>query len=255
MPLLEYHLLVLRRTWRGGVGSRVLLPALTLLSLGVGLGALVDRAAGGVPWLGHTVPYLDFVVPAVLASTAMMTAVGDSAWPVMGAIKWQGTYHAMLATPARTIDILRAHLVAVGLQLGLLAVCFVGTAWLFGSFRSWWALLTVPTAMLTGLAFGTWMTALAARTETEAAFTMVFRLGVMPLMLFSGTYFPVEQLPAALRPLAQVTPLWHGVEACRAIGLGLVDPLRLAGHLLVLLVFAGVGALVAAQQLRRRLVT
>ena len=201
-----------------------------------------------------TLPYAVFVVPAILASTAMMTGFGESSWPVFGAIKWQGTYYAMLATPMRTRDILAGHIAQVGWQLAAGAAVFVALAAPFGVWRSWWVLAAVPVATLTGLGFATVMTAVAARSETEGWFTAIFRVVATPLMLFSGTYFPIESLPTVLQPLAWATPLWHGVEACRALATGLVDGGAVLGHVAALVGFCAVGVAWSARELHRRLV-
>lgn len=255
-PIVGYHLRVLRRVWRGMVYSRLGTPLLSLLAVGWGVGLLVDRGgSGGVPWHGIVLPYAVFVVPAILASMAMMTGFGESSWPVFGAIKWQGTYYAMLATPMRTRDILAGHLAQVGWQLAVGAGAFVALAAPFGVWRSWWVLLAVPVATLAGLAFATLMTAVAARSQTEGWFTAIFRVVATPLMLFSGTYFPIESLPAPLVPVAWATPLWHGVEACRALATGMLDIGPLLGHVLVLVAFCAAGVIWSARELERRLVT
>jgi lipooligosaccharide transport system permease protein len=184
----------------------------------------------------------------------MMTGFGEASWPVFGAIKWQGTYHAMLATPMRTRDILAGHIAQVGWQLAAGAAAFVALAAPFGVWRSWWVLAAVPVATLTGLGFATVMTAVAARSETEGWFTAIFRVVATPLMLFSGTYFPIESLPPVLQPLAWVTPLWHGVEACRAFATGLVDGGAVLGHVAALVGFCAVGVAWSARELHRRLV-
>lgn len=251
-----YHLVVLRRVWRGMVFSRIGGPLLTLFAIGWGVGALVDRGPSrGLPWQGQLLPYVVFVVPGILASQAMLTGFGESSWPVLAGIKWAGTYLAMLATPLRTRDILRGHVAQVGWQLAAGAALFVALAAPFGVWRSWWVMAAVPVAVLTGLGFTLPMAALAAYAQSEAWFTLVFRVGVTPLMLFSGTYFPLEQLPGALRPVAWATPLWHGVEACRALATGVLDAGPLAAHLAVLVGFVVVGWWLADSVLRRRLVT
>ncbi len=253
-PVLERQLRVYRRTWRASVFGRVLSPVLLLLSLGFGLGALVDRGAG-ITWNGTVVPYALFVTPAILATSAMTTGIGESSWAVLGAIRWNGTYHAMLATPLRTGDILRAHLCYVALQVAGGAALFLAVAGAFAPFRSWLVLAAVPIAVLTGVGFAALMTALAARALNETAFTLVFRLVLTPLMLFAGTFFPIESLPAPLRPLAWLTPLWHGVESCRALALGAVSWPAFAGHVGALAGFLALGWPLAARALRSRLVT
>lgn len=253
-PILGYQVRVYRRIWRASVVGRVVTPLLTLLALGVGLGTLVDRAGGGVPWGAVVVPYLPFVVPGMLAGNAMMVAFGDSSWPVLGAIRWHGTYHAMLATPATPRDILRAHVAFCAIQLTMASSVFLAVAWAFGGLRSWWALAAVPVVVLCGLGFAAAMTAVAAWTETETAFTVAYRLAMTPLMLFSGTFFPIDQLPSGLRPVAWVTPLWHGVEPARALCTGLLDWPSVLGHAGALVLFVVVGLALADRSLHRRLV-
>ena len=175
----------------------------------MGLGSLVNSSSGGIEVGGQTVPYLLFVVPAILAVTCMSTGMGESSWPVLGAIKWFGTYHAMLATPARVVDILLGHCAYVVTMVGLASAIFMVVALAFGGFASWTALWCLPVALLVGLAFATPVTALSSRLENDTGFNVLFRLVQTPLMLFSGTFFPISQLPGWLQPVAWVTPLWH----------------------------------------------
>lgn len=252
----SYYAVVLRRVWRGGIYTRVGGPLLTLLAVGWGVGALIDSSQrGGIPWHGVTLPYAAFVVPAILVNTAMLTGFAESSWPVLGAIKWQGTYHAMLATPLRTRDILAGHVAQVCWQLAFGAGIFMGLAAPFGVWRSWWALAGLPIAVLTGLGFTLLMTYVSARFQSEAWFMTIFRVVLTPLVLFSGTYFPIEQLPLVLQPLAWATPLWHGVEAARACSTGVIEPGPLVLHLLVLAGFVGAGWWLSAREFHRRLVT
>ena len=221
--LVGFHLTLLRRTWKGVAISRFLTPVLFLAAMGIGVGRLVDRASGGV----GGVPYLDYVVPGIVMASVMQWAVGESTWPVMTLIKWNQMYAAMLAAPARVADVLRAHWLVISLGIAWSAAVFIGIAALFGGVRSWWALLGVPIAVLTAMAFVAPLFWFAASTESEEGFTTIFRLVVTPLMLFSGTFFPVSQLPVWMQPLAWATPLWHGTELARPSFLG--DPLG-AGH-------------------------
>ncbi len=250
----EYHVRVYRRTWRGSITTKILMPLLFLLSMGVGLGSLVNASAGGIAVDGRTVPYLLFLVPAILAVQSMATGMGESSWPVLGAIKFFGGYHAMLATPARVTDILKAHCAYVATQGFLSAVLFLLVAAPFRGFPSWSALGCLPISVLTCLAFATPVTALSARMEDDSGFNILFRLGQTPLMLFSGTFFPIGQLPGWLQPVAWVTPLWHGVEANRAVALGTGTALGVLGHVAVLIAFAAVGWVLAQRSLTRRLV-
>lgn len=254
IPILEYQLRVYRRTWRGSVFVRFLVPVFFLASMGLGLGALVNRSTGGITVGDRRVPYLVFLVPAILAVQAMSTGMGESSWPVLGAIRWQGTYHAMLASPAQVRDILTAHCLYVVLQLTMSSSIFLLVAALFGGFSSWAALWLLPIAVLAGLAFVTPVVAFSATQQDGDGFNLLFRLVQTPLMLFSGTFFPIAQLPVWLQPVAWVTPLWHGVELSRAVSLGTVSVPGQLGHLVVLVVFVVGGWWLALRTLQKRLV-
>ncbi|HEX5497403.1 MAG TPA: ABC transporter permease [Mycobacteriales bacterium] len=252
---LEYWLYSYRRTWRGTVVSSVLTPLLYLTAMGVGLGALVDR--GGTARL-HGVSYLAFIAPGLLAATAMQVATFESTYPVMGAIKWQRTYHAMLATPLGVRDVVAGHLWWVAFRIGSTCVVYLGVMSAFGVVSSPWAVLALPAALLTGMAFAAPIMAFAASQERDSGFNGIFRFGLIPMFLFSGTFFPVSQLPALVRPLAYVTPLWHGVDLCRELVLGTVTTSGGVNRPLIHLAYLGVwavgGVLLARLSFRRRLV-
>jgi len=242
-----------RRTWRGSVVTSFLNPLLYLLAMGVGLGSLVDRDAGPSSAL-EGVAYLAFLAPGMLAATAMQTAATESTYPVMGAIKWLRTYFGMLATPLEVSDVVIGHLTWVTIRLTMVCAVFLAVMAGFGVVESPWAVLALPAAVLTGLAFAAPIAAFAATRENDTAFAALFRFGVIPMFLFSGTFFPVSQLPAALRPVAWATPLWHGVELCRTLTLGTAGLLPSLGHTAYLAVWAAVGVVVGLRTHRRRLV-
>ncbi|XVX18909.1 ABC transporter permease [Actinomycetota bacterium] len=246
----EYLLAVYKNTWRGSVFGRFMSPLLFLLAMGVGLGSLVDERAGGVD--GQS--YLHFVVPAIVATQAMWLAMSESTYPVYGAIRWNMAYHAMLATPLGVRDVLLGQTAAIAFHLTMSTAIFLGVAALFGGFVSWWAVLCLPIGVLTGLAFVLPLIGITARAESEETFNLVFRIVMTPLMLFSGTFFPISQLPIFLQPIAWVTPLWHGVEACRAAALGRIEPLSFGLHIAALLLFCAVGWVWARRGMERRLV-
>lgn len=255
LAIYEYKMRVYRRVWRASVFGRILSPILFLLAMGVGLGTLVNRSAGGLAVGDRVVPYLLFVAPAILAVQSMSTGMGESSWPVLGAIRWSGTYDAMLATGARVRDILSSHVAYVATQVGMAAVIFMVVAAAFDGFPSWSAFWCLPVSILLGVAFTTLVVAFSASQEDENGFNLLFRLVQTPLMLFSGTFFPVSQLPVWLQPVAWVTPLWHGVEANRALALGTGSPLGVAGHLAALVGFAALGTWLSMRALTKRLVT
>lgn len=251
LAVFGYLATVYKRTWRGSIIGRFLSPLFFLLSMGLGLGALVDDRAGGVDGL----PYLQFVVPAIVATQAMWVAMGESTYQVLGYIKWNMGYHAMLASPLGIRDILVGHLLSIAGHLTVATTIFMAVAALFGGFSSWWALLSLPIAVLTGMAFTVPIFAFTARQEGDSGFNILFRWVMTPLMLFSGTFFPVDQLPLWMQPVAWLTPLWHGVEASRQVATGQVDWLSLLLHLLVLVAFVAVGWVLAVRSFTTRLVT
>ncbi len=241
-----------KRTWAGSIISRFLMPVMFLVSIGVVLGNLVDRSSGGVQGL----PYLQFVVPGILAAQSMWVALGESTYSVLGAIRWNMQYHAMLATPIRVRDILIGHLAYVAASIAFGTVVFVAVGAAFGAWASWWVLLAIPVVVLTGTAFAVPAFAFSATITDDAAsgFSIVFRFVMTPLFLFSGTFFPVEQLPAVIRPLAWATPLWHGVSASRDLATGAPDWPVLAGHTAYLLVVVALAGWWAWRAFHRRLV-
>jgi lipooligosaccharide transport system permease protein len=247
---LRCWLTVYRRTWRSSIWSSVLGPVFYLGALGYGLGSLVDKH--GTARLGG-VAYVAFVAPAILATQAMNSGLGEASFPVFGSVKWNKIYFAAQATPLRPSDICRGHLLFITLRIAMNSAVFVVVMAAFGVIRSPWATLLLPAAVLTGTAFAAPMAAWAVTLERETPFSAVFRLGAVPMMLFSGTFFPVTSLPGWLQPVAYATPLWHGVALCRALSLGTVDAGGLAIHVAYLGSLTAAGLAAGAVTYRRRL--
>jgi lipooligosaccharide transport system permease protein len=199
------------------------------------------------------VPYLDFVAPGLLAAAVMQTAVIESSWPVMAAIKWSRVYYAMIATPLSERDAFLGHQLFVVTRVLTSSAAYLAVIAAFGAVSSWLALLVVPVAVLLGLAFSMPMAALAARVDEDRMFVTIFRFLVVPMFLFSGAFFPVSRLPLAFELVAYVTPIWHGVELCRMLTLGAVDLAPAVGHIGYLLAWALVGFELARRAYRRRL--
>ena len=251
LRVLSYFLLAWSRLWRGTIFTGFVAPLLYLGAIGFGLGSLID-APGSNP-LG--VPFLQFVAPGVLAATAMQIGAFEATYPVLGAIKWQRNYHAMLATPLTSDHIVLGHLAFIVVRCVVGAAVFLVVAALLGAVASPWAVVAVVAAGLIGLAHAAPMYLVATRTETDVPFTLGMRLVIMPLFLFSGTFFPVSLLPGWLQPVAWATPLWHGVELARAATLGRLEALPALGHVVYLVVVCVVFVQLSRRGLRRRLVT
>lgn len=249
----DYWATVYRRTWKGSVVSSFLVPFLFLLAMGVGLGGFIDdgtaqRALGGVTYLG-------FIAPGLLVATAMQTAVGESTYPVLGNFKWTKVYLSMVATPLGVPAVLLAHLLFVLFRLVTTCTVFLIVLALFGLVPGVAAAAGgLLVAAVVGMAYATPIFGFAAWIDSDSGFALIFRLGVMPMFLFSGAFFPVSQLPDAVEWLAYLNPLWHGVELSRMFMVYGIDPpmaLLHAGYLGVLLVGGGVWAL---RMFSRRLV-
>jgi lipooligosaccharide transport system permease protein len=245
----EFWLTFYRRTWRGTVATSIVNPVFYLGALGIGLGTLVNKS-GSTP---DGVEYLAFVAPGVLAATAMQVASNDASWPVLGSIRWTRGYYAMLATPLRIRDIVFGHQAWMATHVVSSCAVYLAVIAAFGGVLSPLGVLALPACFLIGLAFSAPMAAYAATCENDGAFVVVNRFAIIPMFLFSGTFFPVSQLPAALEWIAYATPLWHGVDLCRSLTLGRVHwPLALL-HVLYLAAWGAAGLAFALHTYRRRL--
>ena len=238
-----------RRSWRATITTGLLNPIFFLLSIGVLLGGLVDE---GNPNLGG-LTYLEFVAPGLIAALAMQIGTNEGSFPVMAGLRWVRTFHAVVATPVRVAELLGGLLLWAAARILVASAIYAAVAAVAGAFSSPLAVLTPVAAVLCGLAFAAPMAALAARIENSMALTAVFRFAILPIFLFSGTFFPISQLPTWLQPIAWATPLWHGVTLCRDLGTGDVELLPMLGHIAYLLAFAGVGAVLAVRFISRRL--
>ena len=246
----RYWLTNYRRTWRGSIYTSFLSPVLYLGAMGLGLGKLVD--AHGTARLGG-VSYLAFLAPGLLAAAAMQSGIEESTYPVLGSVKWRRTYYAAAASPLRPADIFHGHLLFTIMRLVMNSAIFLAVMAAFGAITSPWVLAAVPVAVLTGLAFAAPIEAWAITVSKDTSFALVFRFGMIPLFLFSGTFFPVTQLPAWIRPLAYATPLWHGVALCRSLSLGTVDVGSAAINVAYLLALCGLGLWLGSRSYARRL--
>jgi lipooligosaccharide transport system permease protein len=243
-------LVMYRRTWRGSLWSSALGPLFYLGAMGYGLGSLVDR--NGTAALGG-VPYVVFVAPGVLAVAGMNAGLSNALFPVFGAVHWHKAYIAARATMLRPADIYRGHLMFVTLRIAMNSAFFIIAMAAFGLIKSPWAALLLPAATLTGIAFAVPAAAWVVTLERETSMNYPIRFGAIPLMLFSGTFFPISQLPASIRLLAYATPLWHGVALCRELSTGTVTAGSAAIHVGYLTALAAAGLWAGSRTYRRRL--
>ncbi len=252
LRVMEVHARGYRRTWRSNVVTTFLNPVLFLLAMGMGLGTLVDRGGGPAALAGGD--YLAFLAPGLLAATAMQTAAGDASFPVMAGMKWMKTYHAALATPVSARDLAHGLLAWTTVRLLMTTAVFTIVMAIFGALSLPRGLLAILPATLTGMAFAAPIAAYASGLENDYGLSSMFRFVIVPLFLFSGTFFPIGQLPDWIEPLAYLTPSWHGVELTRATALGTAPAWPAAVHVAYLVLWLAVGTVAVGRGFSRRLV-
>jgi lipooligosaccharide transport system permease protein len=242
-----------RRNWRATVVSSVLQPLLMLVAFGIGFGSLIDtsvraaRATGGVP-------YLVYLAPALLAVSAVQTAAFESSYPILSSFRWRRTYEGITATPITPGQLAVGQLTWIALRLSMSGGAYLLVIMLFGAVRGPGVLAAWVFAVLCGMAFSAPLVAFSAAQEQEGgAFSAIFRFVVLPMTLFSGTFFPISQLPRAVQPLAWISPLWHGTELARGAVVGTLQPVAAAGHLGYLVALLMVGVQLTRWQFRVRL--
>ena len=250
MRAYELWLMRFRRDWRGMSTYALVGPLLYLGAMGAGVGSLItgrDAASlGGVS-------YLAFIAPGIVAATAMQTAAGEATWPVMGAMRWMRVYHAQVAAPLSVADVFHGHLIGMLARVAATSAAMLLAAALLGVADSLLTPLALLAAVLTGAAFAAPIAAWAVTQEGDSLFSVLFRLGITPMFLFSGTFFPVETLPAVLRGIAYVTPLGHGADLCRDLMLGGARPLASLGHVAYLAAWTAVGLYFGRRSYAKRL--
>ena len=183
----------------------------------------------------------------------MQIGTNEGSFPVMAGLRWVRTFHAVVATPVRVFELIGGLLAWATARMFVAASLFALVAGIAGAFSSPLAVLTPFAAVLCGLAFAAPMAALAARVENPYTLTAVFRFAILPIFLFSGTFFPITQLPTWLQPVAWATPLWHGTTLCRDLGTGSLEALPMLGHIAYLGAFAAIGYVLAIRYVARRL--
>lgn len=244
----EKHWLWYRRNWRATAVSSFLMPVLFLVALGFGFGSQVQSTAliGGVP-------YLEYLAPALVVVTALQGATFESTYAIMSAFLWQKTYVGMVATPITPAQVLYGQTLWIGAQLFARSVVFVVIAAVLGAAAGPGILLAIPFGTLAGLAFSAPLVAYSSTLDKPDSFTTIFRFVLMPMMLFTGAYFPVSQLPDWLVPVVWLTPAWHGIELARGATFGTLGLLPALGHTAYLVAMIAVGVVLSVRFFQRRL--
>ncbi len=217
--LVERHARVYRHGWLVLI-SGFFEPLFYLLSIGVGLGALVGKVAGPD---GRLISFTSFVAPALLATSSMNGAVFDSTFNVFFRLKYNKLYDAALATPMRAGDIALGEITWALLRGGLYGIAFMIVMLALRLVHSPWAVLALPTALLIGFAFAA--TGMAATTCMKSWQHFEFvTLATLPMFLFSTTFYPLSVYPRPIQIFVECTPLYQGIVLLRGLTLGVVGP-------------------------------
>lgn len=243
LRIVARNVTVYRRGWLPLLSGFVE-PVFYLFSIGVGVGALVGDVIGPD---GQPMPYEMFVAPALLASSAMNGAVYDSTFNIFHKLRYAKVYDAVLATPLSPRDIAIGEVTWALLRGGMYAVAFLLIMVALGLVTSWWAVLVVPAAVLIGFAFAGVGLAGTTFMRSWQDFELI-NLALLPMFLFSATFYPLDVYPEPLRSLVQLSPLYHGAALVRALTTGALDA-SVAWHSLVLVLLGVAGVALAGRRL------
>lgn len=232
------------------LASGAIEPLLYLVGIGLGVGALVGDVRTDA---GTTVSYAAFVAPALMATLLMNGAVIDTTFGVLFRLRFARLYDSVLATPLGPADVARGELGWTLIRGLLYAVSFVVVLVAAGLMQSWWGVLALPAAMLVGWAFGGLGMAVVTWLRSWQDLQVV-QTALLPIFLFSATFFPASTYPEQARWLLWLSPLWHGNELVRSLTLGEVGrPLMLLAHAAILVTLGFVGLAIAERRLGRLL--
>ncbi|MDQ4134296.1 MAG: ABC transporter permease [Actinomycetota bacterium] len=247
LRVVERNVMAYRRMWLTFV-SGLVEPLLYLLSIGIGVGALVGDVMGPG---GRAIPYDVFVAPGMLAAAAMNGAIVDTTYNFFFKFKYSRTFDAMLSSPLGTTDVAFGEMTWSLLRGTAYAAAFLVAMAVLGLIESAWAVLAIPGAMLTSFAFAG--AGMAATTWMRGFVDFDYiNVVTIPMFLFSATFFPIERYPGALEWLVRATPLYQGVALERSLVLGDVG-WAIVAHAAYLAVMGAVGVRITAARLGRLL--
>jgi len=247
LRMIERNLLVYKHGWLV-LFSGFFEPLFYLLSIGFGLGRLVGDVTGPG---GQQIPYALFVAPALLAASAMNGAITESTFNFFFKLNYDKTFASILTTPMSPADISVGELAWALIRGALYTIGFIAVMVVMGLVRSPLILLTLPGALLIGFAFAAVGMAATSFMRTWQDFDLI-QLVILPMFLFSGTFFPLDSFPEFARILIQLTPLYHGVDLLRGLSVGVVGPETLV-HVGYLTLIGLLGMAVVSRRLDRLL--
>ena len=235
------------------LGIAIANPVLYLVSIGLGVGAYIDKNTGGMGVDG--VSYITFLAPALLATAAIQGAIDESVYPTLEGFKWDKIFFSMNSTPLSGNHIAMGVFFNSVIRVTFTAVIYWFVMLAFGVLESPRAWLAIFTAIMAGAAFGALMQALAGMLENEDIFfTVLQRFVIMPLFLFSGTFYPLTNMPIYLQWIGWISPLWHATELGRWLSYGHeISSLMLYTHFIFLNSLLLIGIIASRRIFTRRL--
>jgi len=244
VPVWRRNLLVWRKLAFASVLGNIADPLLYMLALGFGLGALIGEVGG--------MPYIAFIGTGMVCQSAMFTASFEGMYSAFSRMHMQRTWDGIINAPIGLDDVVLAEWVWCATKALMSTVAILGVLLALGFGHTWLAVWILPLGFLVGLVFGAFGLIMNALAPGYDFFTYFFTLVLTPMLLLSGVYFPVDQLPAWLAAAANVLPLKHAIELARPLMLGRV-PSGILLHVAVLVAYALAAWYVALVLTRRRL--
>ncbi|MFD1212462.1 ABC transporter permease [Arthrobacter sp. GCM10027362] len=239
----------LRATWGSNwaiMASGFVEPVLYLVAMGIGLGSLIGTVEGPG---GEHIGYASYIAPALLAVSAMNGAVYDSTWNVFFKLNFAKLYEGMLYTSLGPLDVALGEILLALLRGALYATGFTAVMGAMGLLTTPWALLMIPAAVLVAFGFASFGMGITSFMKTFQQMDWITFL-MLPMFLFSATFYPLGVYPEPIQRLVQALPLWHGVELLRQLGAG-VFTAATGVHILYYLVMVLLGLVLTTFRLRR----
>jgi lipooligosaccharide transport system permease protein len=249
LKLVQRNAIAYRRYWIAFV-SGFFEPLFYLGAVGFGVG----RFVGTIEYGGAELEYASFLAPGMLAASAFNGALFDGFFSPFFKLNWMKTYDGIIATPVNVSDIAVGEVIWALIRGTIYSTGFILVMLALGLVHSLWAILALPAVMLSGAALSAGAMVMTAKTKEISSLEKVMTLIVMPMFLFSGTFFPVSQYPDWLRPIVQLTPLYHSASLLRALTTGLVTVGQLVDVAYLIAMFVLCSAL-TIRFMRRRLIT
>jgi lipooligosaccharide transport system permease protein len=247
LRIIERNLLVYKHGWLVLL-SGFFEPLFYLLSIGIGLGRIVGDVPGPG---GEAIPYALFIAPALLAASSMNGAITESTFNFFFKLTYDKTFASILTTPMSPADNSLGELGWALIRGALYTIGFLVVMVVMGLVRSPLVILTLPGALLIGFAFAAVGMAATSFMRTWQDFDLI-QLVILPMFLFSGTFFPLDSFPEFARILIQLTPLYHGVDLLRGLAVGVVGPQTLV-HVGYLILIGLLGMSVVSRRLDKLL--